>query len=124
VSAASFATASTRLAQGSVVDICAGLAARHSARTPAHLTIDSNTVARPSTKFTTLSVEGLNKSTIARVKQIAWNIVARWLEKAAHSSRRFNNRKVVALSLAELQADEIRTVVGSKKHPIWIFTTI
>jgi hypothetical protein len=46
------------------------------------------------------------------------------VEKAAHSCRRFNDRKVVALSLAELQADEIRTVVGSKKHPIWIFTTI
>src|SRR5688572_29212200 len=38
--------------------------------------------------------------------------------------RRFNDRIVVAISLAELQADEIRTVVGSKKHPIWIFTTI
>jgi transposase-like protein len=65
----------------------------------------------------TLSVEGLNKSAIARVKQIAWNTVARWLEKAAHSCRRLNDRNVVALSLAELQADEIRTVVGSKKHP-------
>src|SRR5262245_40284268 len=30
-----------------------------------------------------LSVEGLNKSAIARVKRIAWNTVARWLEKAA-----------------------------------------
>jgi transposase-like protein len=28
----------------------------------------------------TLSVEGLKKSAIARVKQIAWNTVARWLE--------------------------------------------
>jgi IS1 family transposase len=24
----------------------------------------------------------------------------------------------------ELQADEIRAIVGSKEHPIWIFTTI
>ena len=72
----------------------------------------------------TLSVEGLNKSAIARVKQIAWNTVARWLEKAAHSCRRFNDRRIGALAVAELQADEIRTIVGSKKHPIWIFTTI
>jgi transposase-like protein/IS1 family transposase len=71
-----------------------------------------------------LSVEGLNKSAIARVKQIAWNTVARWLEKAAHSCRRFNDRRIITLAVAELQADEIRTIVGSKEHPIWIFTTI
>jgi hypothetical protein len=34
VSETSFATASTRLARESVVDICAGVAGRHSARTP------------------------------------------------------------------------------------------
>lgn len=33
-----------------------------------------------------LSVEGLNKSAIARVKRIGWNTVARWLEKAADST--------------------------------------
>jgi transposase-like protein/IS1 family transposase len=71
-----------------------------------------------------LSVEGLNKSAIARVKQISWNTVARWLEKAAHSCRRFNDRRIATLAVAELQADEIRTIVGSKEHPIWIFTAI
>jgi transposase-like protein/IS1 family transposase len=71
-----------------------------------------------------LSVEGLNKSAIARVRQIAWNTVARWLEKAAHSCRRFHDRRIATLAVGELQADEIRTIVGSKKHPIWIFTAI
>jgi transposase-like protein/IS1 family transposase len=71
-----------------------------------------------------LSVEGLNKSAIARVKGIAWNTVARWLEKAAHSCRRFNDRRIATLAVVELQADEIRAIVGSKQHPIWIFTTI
>ena len=71
-----------------------------------------------------LSVEGLNKSAIARVKRIAWNTVDRWLERAAHFCRRFNDRKIAALSVVELQADEIRTIVGSKEHPIWIFTAI
>jgi IS1 family transposase len=61
---------------------------------------------------------------IARIKQIAWNTVARSLEKAAHSCRRFNHRRIGTLAVAELQADEIRTIVGNKKHPIWIFTTI
>ena len=59
-----------------------------------------------------------------QVKQIAWNTVARWLERAAHSCRRFNDRRIATLAVAELQADEIRTIVGSKEHPIWIFTTI
>src|SRR5689334_25193837 len=36
----------------------------------------------------TLSVEGLNKSAIARVNQIAWNTVHRWLQKARSEERR------------------------------------
>ena len=40
-----------------------------------------------------LSVEGVNKSAISRVKEIAWNTVHRWLERAAVSSRRLNHRK-------------------------------
>jgi len=72
----------------------------------------------------TLSVEGLNKSAVARVKRIAWNTVARWLEKAANFCRRFNDRKIAALVVEELQADEMRTIVRDKEHPIWVFTTI
>ena len=71
-----------------------------------------------------LSVEGLNKSAIARVKQIAWNTVHRWLERAAAWCRRFNSRKIKRLSGAELQADEIRTIVGNKEQPIWVFVVI
>src|SRR5262245_4643988 len=71
-----------------------------------------------------LSVEGLNKSAIARVKQIAWNTVAGWLEKDAYSCRRFSDQRSATLAVAELQAYEIRTIVGSKKHSMWIFTTI
>jgi len=70
----------------------------------------------------TLSVEGLNKSAIARVKRIAWNAVARWLEKAAHFCRRFNDRKIATLAVEELQAAEMRTIVRGKEHPIWVTT--
>jgi len=72
----------------------------------------------------TLSVEGLNKSAIARVKQLAWNTVDRWLEKAAASCRRFNDRKITGVAIKELQADEICTMVGGKEQPIWIFVSI
>ena len=71
-----------------------------------------------------LSVEGLNKSAIARVKRIAWNTVDRWLERAADSCHRFNDRTITGLAIEELQADEIRTFVGGKQQPIWVFAAI
>ncbi len=71
-----------------------------------------------------LSVEGLNKSAIARVKRIAWNTVHRWLEKAAGWCRRFSHRKLKGLSVAELQADEIRTIIGGREQAIWVFVVI
>jgi hypothetical protein len=67
--------------------------------------------------------EGLNQSALARVKGIGWNTVAHWLEKAAASCRRFNDCKIAGFTVAELQADEIRTV-GGKDQPIWIFASI
>ena len=71
-----------------------------------------------------LSVEGLNKSAIARVKRISWNTVHRWLERAAVWCRRFNDRRIRRLSLVELQADEIQTIVGGKQQAIWIFVVL
>jgi transposase-like protein len=70
-----------------------------------------------------LSGEGLNKSAIARVKRIAWNTVHRWLERAADWCRCFNDRKTTGLAVAEIQADEIKTIVGGKQ-PIWVFAVI
>src|SRR5262249_45362215 len=63
-----------------------------------------------------LSVEGVSKSAIARIKGIPWNTVHRWLERAAAWCGRFNNRKIRRLSITELQADEIRTIIGSKEQ--------
>ncbi len=71
-----------------------------------------------------LSVEGVNKSSIARVKQLAWNTVDLWLEKAAASCRRFNDRRITGPEVTELQADEIRTIVGGKEQPMWVFVSI
>ncbi len=72
----------------------------------------------------TLSVEGLNKSAIARVKRIAWNTVDRWLKRAAGFCRRFNDQKTNGIAILELQADEIRTIIHDKEQPIWIFAAI
>jgi transposase-like protein/IS1 family transposase len=71
-----------------------------------------------------LSVEGLNKSAIARVKRLAWNTVARWLERAATCCRRYNELKVKRIEITELQADELRTIVGGREQDTWIFTSL
>jgi transposase-like protein len=71
-----------------------------------------------------LSVEGLNKSAIARAKRITWNTVHRWLARAAGWCRRFSDRKIRRLATAELQADEIRTIVGGRGQPVWVFAVI
>ena len=72
----------------------------------------------------TLSVEGLNKSAIARVECIGWNTVDRWLEKARDCGRRFNDQEITGFRATELQADEIRTITQAKQQPTWIFAAI
>ena len=71
-----------------------------------------------------LRVEGVSISAIARVEGIAWNTVARWLEKAAAACRRFNSRRIAGYVVEELQADEIRSFAGGKRQPTWIFVAI
>jgi IS1 family transposase len=66
----------------------------------------------------------VNKSAIARAKRVAWNTVHRWLEKAAGWCRRFSHRKLKGLSIPELQADEIRTIIGGTEQAIWVFVVI
>jgi len=71
-----------------------------------------------------LRVEGVSISAIARVEGIAWNTVARWLEKAAQACCRFNQRRIAGFAVEELQADEIRSFAGSKNRPSWVFVAI
>ena len=71
-----------------------------------------------------LSVEGVSKSAIARVKGLAWNTVDRWLERAAACCRRFNRSRPEALDIRELQVDELRAFAGRKDQVTWIFITI
>ena len=50
--------------------------------------------------------------------------MARWLEKASDSCRRFNHGRTIGFAVEELQADEIRTFAGSKDRPTWVFAAI
>jgi IS1 family transposase len=113
-------TVSTRPGGESVVATSARLVGRPSPRQLAHLIIASHHRRTAFDEVPTLSAEGLNKSAIARVKQIAWNTVHRWLERAAAWCYRFNSQKIKR----QLQAGEIRTIIGRKDQPIWIFIVI
>jgi IS1 family transposase len=122
--ARSSATVSTRPHGESVVDTGAGLAGRRSARQLAHLIIGLQHRRAIFDEVAAFRFEGLNKSAIARAKRIAWNAVHRWLERATAWCRRFGHRKVKGLSIAELQVDEIWTMVGGKERPVWVFAVI
>ncbi len=71
-----------------------------------------------------LSVEGVNKSVIARVKKLSWNTVDRWLERAAQFAKRYQERMVRSVPVQELQADEIRSFIDQKRQPVYIITAI
>jgi IS1 family transposase len=116
--------ASTRRNGGSVVATSAKPVARRSARTNGTRYYRLQHRRARFDEVASLSVEGVNKSAIARVKRIAWNTVHRWLERVAVWCGRFSDRKIRRLTAVELQADEIKTIVGSKEQPIWVFAVI
>jgi len=72
----------------------------------------------------TMSVEGVSKSSIARIMGISWNTAARWEEKAATAAKSFNKLMMQGYELEEIQADEIRTFSGGKDDVAWVFAAI
>ena len=54
-----------------------------------------------------LRVEGVSISSISRIKGIAWNTVARWLEKAAQVCRRFNHRRIAGFARGQQEDTEL-----------------
>ncbi|MDA2923204.1 hypothetical protein MYX65_00865 [Acidobacteria bacterium AH-259-L09] len=71
-----------------------------------------------------MCVDGVAISAMARIKRMTWGTVARWLELAATFAERFNHRMLKGFVIHELQADEIRTFIGTKKQVIWVLTTL
>ena len=72
----------------------------------------------------TLRVEGVSLSAIARVERLAWNTVARWLERAASVCRQVSDGWPTGFVAEERQADEIRSFTGGKTRPTWVFAAI
>ena len=119
-----FTTDSTERGPGNAVDTDAASAERRSLQRKARPTTVSKHRRATFDVVIALRVEGVSISAISRIKGIAWNTAARWLEKAAQVCRRFNHRRIAGFAAEELQADEIRTFAGNKKTPSWVFVTI
>ena len=75
-------------------------------------------------EVTTMAVEGVSISATARIKSLAPDTVAHWREKAAEQARIFNDQRLKGFDLTELQADEIRAFMNTKRTPIWILTLL
>ena len=69
-----------------------------------------------------MAVEGIDISATARIENLSPDTVARWRESATEHAHCFNDKMLNGFDLIELQADEIRTFVDTKKKAIWIFT--
>lgn len=71
-----------------------------------------------------LNLEGMSKAAIARVTGKSWNTVARWLERASAHAKGFQEKRVRRVDAVEVQLDELRTTVGDKRRPSWIYTSV
>jgi predicted DNA-binding protein YlxM (UPF0122 family) len=71
-----------------------------------------------------MSVEGQNISSIARVKNISQNTVSDWILKASIRAEEYQNKYLKNYEIKELQFDEIKTFSQSKKNEKWIFTSM
>ena len=119
-----FTTDSTERGPGNAVDTGAASAERRSPRRKARPYYRLQHRRATFDGVIALRVEGVSISAISRTEGLAWNTVARWLEKAAQVCRRFNHTRIAGFAAEELQADEIRTFAGNKKTPSWVFVTI
>ena len=75
-------------------------------------------------RITSMSVEGVSRSAIARVEHLSRPTVDRGLKRASNAAQQFNDRLIRQVPVQELQADEIQTIALDQARPTWIFTTL
>ena len=73
-------------------------------------------------KVAVMAVEGVDISATARIENLSPSTVSHWRETASEYAYRFNDKNLKGFDLVELQADEIRAFVDTRKKVIWIFT--
>jgi transposase-like protein/IS1 family transposase len=71
-----------------------------------------------------LSAEGVSIATISRTLRRAWNTINRWLKRARIACKKFLDRHLKNYPIRELQADEIKPFVDSRKSKTWIMADI
>lgn len=75
-------------------------------------------------RVASLRVEGVSKAAIARIEDLSWNTVTRWLELAAAVARKFNEAKLRGFDLEELQLHELITFLANRNQKTWVFAGI
>jgi hypothetical protein len=55
---------------------------------------------------------------------MSWDTVFRWLETASRYAGQFHAHALKGFEIAELQADEIRTLTSNRKRVRWLFTAL
>ena len=71
-----------------------------------------------------MSVEGINQSSISRIKGLSRTTVYNWLIKASLRAFSFNQKHLRGYELKELQFDERKSFIRNKKNETWIFMSI
>ena len=71
-----------------------------------------------------MSVNSIDKSSISRIKNLSWNTIERWLERASKHASHFNHHYLKGYQITEIQADELRTFVDYKTKVTWLLTAI
>jgi len=75
-------------------------------------------------RVASMRVEGVSISAIDRTSGHSRGTVDRWLQRAATSTKRFNDEHLREFEIEETQADELCTFVGNKTDTRWLFTLI
>ena len=69
----------------------------------------------------TMSVNGISKSAISRIKNMSWNTVDRWLHLAFLFTQQFNAQVLQRYQIIELRIGNISTLSNSHPTPITSF---
>ena len=67
-------------------------------------------------EVSTMSVNGIGKSAISRIKGLSWNTVDRWLHQAFLYAQHFNSHALQGYEIVELQAEHLLCRAAQSDH--------
>jgi IS1 family transposase len=71
-----------------------------------------------------LAIEGVSKAACGRLVGASSATVTRWIEKCARHAAVFSDGVMRQVPAEEVQMDELKSHARSKRHKVWLFTSI